>query len=329
MTKSRMPNRIDCRAVVLRFQSLFALLLMVSAFSIFADGFLSVDNLWTVMRQISVNTCLSVGMTLVILTGGIDLSVGSILALSGAIMAGLLKFGTELEALDLYIGYGAPAAITIAILAGASLGLFNGVMITRFRVPPFVATLAMLTIARGLTKLYTGGEAITGLGDGFVALGSGRLLGIPNQVWIAAGIVIAATVLLKKTRFGRYIYAVGGNEEAAKLSGLNVKKIKLMVYTIAGALSAVGALIVTSRLNSATPNAGEGFELDSIAAVVIGGTSLSGGRGSVLGTVLGALIIGVLNNGLVIMGVDPFWKTVIKGIVILLAVVIDRLNAKE
>jgi len=302
---------------------------MVLAFSIFAEGFLSVDNFWTVMRQISVNTCLSVGMTLVILTGGIDLSVGSILALSGAIMAGLLKFGTELEALNLYVGYGALAAITIGILAGASLGLFNGVMITRFKVPPFVATLAMLTIARGLTKLYTGGEAITGLGDAFVKIGSGRLLGIPNQVWIAAGIVLAATVLLMKTRFGRYIYAVGGNEEAAKLSGLNVKRVKLMVYTAAGALAAVGGLIVTSRLNSATPIAGEGLELDSIAAVVIGGTSLAGGRGSVLGTVLGALIIGVLNSGLVIMGVDPFWQTVIKGFVILLAVVIDRLNAKE
>jgi len=305
------------------------LALMVLAFSVFSDGFLSVDNFWTVMRQISVNTCLSVGMTLVILTGGIDLSVGSILALSGAVVAGLLKSGTELATLDLYIAYKAPAAITIGILVGASLGLFNGVTITRFKVPPFVATLAMLTIARGLTKLYTGGEAITGLGDAFVGIGSGRLLGIPNQVWIAAGIVIAATVLLKKTRLGRYIYAVGGNEEAAKLSGLNVKRVKLMVYTVAGALSAVGGLIVTSRLNSATPIAGEGFELDSIAAVVIGGTSLSGGKGSVFGTVLGALIIGVLNSGLVIMGVDPFWQTVIKGFVILLAVVIDRLNAKE
>jgi len=324
-----MSKRTDYRAFAARFHSLVALLLMVLAFSILADGFFSTDNFWTVMRQISVNTCLSVGMTLVILTGGIDLSVGSILALSGAIMAGLLKSGTELPALDLYIGYHAPAAITLGILVGAFLGLFNGVAITRFKVPPFVATLAMLTIARGLTKLYTGGEAITGLGEAFVSIGSGRLLGVPNQVWIAAGIVVVAAILLKKTRLGRYIYAVGGNEVAAKLSGVNVRRVKLLVYTIAGGLSAVGGLIVTSRLNSATPIAGEGFELDSIAAVVIGGTSLSGGRGSVLGTVLGALIIGVLNSGLVIMGVDPFWQTVIKGFVILLAVVVDRLNVKE
>lgn len=317
------------RTLLAKSQSLIALLVMIVVFSLLTDGFLSRDNFWTVMRQISVNLCVSVGMTLVILTGGIDLSVGSILALSGAIMAGLLKRGTEIEALNLYIGYGAPAAILIGLVVGASLGWFNGVMVTRFRVPPFIATLAMLTIARGLTKLYTGGEAITGLGEAFTGIGSGQWLGIPNQFWIATGIVVAAMVLLRKTRFGRYVYAVGGNEEAAKLSGLNVSRVKRRVYILSGTLAAVGGLIVTSRLNSATPIAGEGLELDSIAAVVIGGTSLSGGRGSVAGTVLGALIIGVLNSGLVIMGVDPFWQQVIKGLVILLAVVVDRLHSRE
>jgi len=324
-----MSDRMSYKALIARFHSLLALLLMVLAFGILAEGFFSWDNLWTVMRQISVNTCVSVGMTLVILTGGIDLSVGSILALSGAIMAGLLKHGTELESLNLYVGYGVPAAIMIGFLVGGSLGLFNGIMVTRFRVPPFIATLAMLTIARGLTKLYTGGEAITGLGETFVSIGSGRLLGIPSQVWIAAGIIVAAMILLRKTRFGRYVYAVGGNEEAARFSGLPVKRVKRTAYIISGTLAAVGGMIVTSRLNSATPIAGEGLELDSIAAVVIGGTSLSGGRGSVLGTVLGALIIGVLNSGLVIMGVDPFWQQVIKGFVILLAVVVDKLHSRE
>ncbi len=324
-----MFDRNDYKTLLAKSHSLLALLLMVIAFSLLADGFFSEDNFWTILRQISVNLCLSVGMTLVILTGGIDLSVGSILALSGAIMAGLLKRGTELEVLNLHVGYGVSAAAAVGICVGASLGWFNGVMVTRFRVPPFIATLAMLTIARGLTRLYTGGEAITGLGQGFVSIGSGRLLGIPNQVWIAAGIVLMGVVLLKKTRFGRYVYAVGGNEEAAKLSGLNVARVKRSVYLISGALAAVGGLIVTSRLNSATPIAGEGLELDSIAAVVIGGTSLSGGRGSVQGTVLGALIIGVLNSGLVIMGVDPFWQQVIKGGVILLAVVLDKLYERE
>jgi ribose transport system permease protein len=324
-----MTDLAQYKASIARFHSLIALVVMICAFGVFADGFLTWGNCRTVLMQISVNTCLSVGMTLVILTGGIDLSVGSILAFSGAIMAGLLKGGLEIEGLNLFLGFTVVGAALGGMLLGASLGLFNGMMITRFKVPPFVATLAMLTIARGATKLYTGGEAITGLGDGFVRIGSDTFLGVPNQAWIAGLMVVFSLVLLKKTRFGRYIYAVGGNEEAAKLSGLNVKRIKLMVYTLAGALSALGGLIVTSKLNSATPAAGEGYELDSIAAVVIGGTSLSGGRGSVLGTVLGALIIGVLNSGLVIMGVDPFWQKVIKGFVILIAVIVDRVHAEE
>ena len=324
-----MTDLVKYKASVTRFHSVIALVVMICAFGVFTDGFLTWGNCRTVLMQISVNTCLSVGMTLVILTGGIDLSVGSVLAFSGAIMAGLLKGGLDIEGLNLHIGFTVIGAVSGGILLGASLGMFNGIMITRFKVPPFVATLAMLTMARGATKLYTGGEAVTGLGDTFVRIGSDTFLGIPNQAWIAAVIVGVALVLLKKTRFGRYIYAVGGNEEAARLSGVNVKRVKVMVYTLAGALSAVGGLIVTSKLNSATPVAGEGYELDSIAAVVIGGTSLSGGRGSVLGTVLGALIIGVLNSGLVIMGVDPFWQKVIKGLVILLAVVIDRLNTDE
>ena len=324
-----MPDRFDFKSTVSRFHSLIALILMIAAFGLFADGFFTWGNCRTVMMQISVNLCLSVGMTLVILTGGIDLSVGSVLAFSGAIMAGLLKSGLAIEGLNLYVGVTVLGAVCGGTLVGASLGLFNGLMITRFKVPPFVATLAMLTIARGATKLYTGGEAITGLGDSFAQIGSGRLMGLPNQALIAALIVGVAAILLKRTRFGRHVYAVGGNEEAAKLSGLNVNRIKLKVYGMAGALSAVGALMVTSKLNSATPVAGEGYELDSIAAVVIGGTSLSGGRGSVFGTVLGALIIGVLNSGLVIMGVDPFWQKVIKGFVILLAVVIDRFNSDE
>jgi ribose transport system permease protein len=317
------------KEILVRFQSLLALLLMVVIFSIFAEGFFTKDNFWLVLRQVSVNTCLSVGMTLVILTGGIDLSVGSVLALSGAIMAGLLKNGLELPAFNLFIGFTLMGAVIAGLIVGASLGFFNGFMITRFKIPPFVATLAMLTIARGLTELWTGGAAITGLGKTFGYLGTGWFLGIPVQVWTCAAIVAIVVVLLRKTRFGRYVYAVGGNERAAILSGLNVNRIKLLVYTITGALSAVGGLIVTSKLNSATPTAGDGYELDSIAAVVIGGTSLSGGKGSVLGTILGALIIGVLNSGLIILQVPPFWQKVIKGFVILLAVAIDKLNTKE
>lgn len=311
-------------------RSLAALFLMVLVFGALREDFRTLDNFWTVMRQVSVNTCLSVGMTLVILTGGIDLSVGSVLALSGAFAAGFLRNGVEIPALNLFVGVTVLGSIVIAGFVGSALGLFNGLMITRFKIPPFVATLATLTIARGLTELWTGGANITGLGPTFDFFGTGWLFGIiPMQVCICAVIVFIAAVILRKTRFGRYIYAVGGNEQAARLSGLNVAKIKILVYTISGFLAAMGGIIVTAKIDSASPTAGVAYELDSIAAVVIGGTSLSGGKGSVLGTVLGALIIGVLNSGLTSVGVDPFWQKVIKGFVILLAVAIDKMHRKE
>lgn len=302
---------------------------MCVALSFLSDNFLTVDNAWNVMRQISVNICISVGMTLVILTAGIDLSVGSILALCGAVTAGLLKNGIEIPAANLYMGFTLPGAILAGMIVGGALGYFNGWTITRFKVPPFVATLAMLTIARGLTMLWTGGFPITGLGEDFAFIGTGWLLGIPMPVWISAIVVFVAVVITNRTRLGRYVYAIGGNESAARLSGINIKKIKVIVYSIAGVLAAVGGILVSSRLDSAQPNAGISYELDSIAAVVIGGTSLSGGRGSVMGTVQGALIIGVLNNGLVLLNVSPFWQQVIKGLVILLAVIVDKLNVKS
>ena len=310
-------------------QPLIALLLMAIAMSVLSDNFATRDNLFNVARQISVNVCISVGMTMVILTGGIDLSVGSILAFSGAIAAGLLKNGIELEGMNLFMGFTLVGVLWIALAAGGFLGWFNGVMITRFKVPPFVATLAMLTIARGLTMLYTKGFPITQLGDSFTFLGTGWFLGMPMPVWISILVVGLAIFFMNRTRTGRYIYAIGGNERAALLSGVNVNKIKAIVYIIAGLLSGIAGLLVTARLDSAQPNAGFGYELDSIAAVVIGGTSLSGGKGTIIGTVIGAGIIGVLNNGLVLLNVSPFWQQVIKGLVILLAVIIDKLQKKE
>ena len=311
-----------------KFQSLIALLVLCVVIGLLSDNFFTVNNGWNVMRQISVNICISVGMTFVVLTGGIDLSVGSILALCGAITAGLLKFGLPIPAFDLYIGFTILGAVLAGLLTGSLLGTFNGWTITRFNVPPFVATLAMLAIARGLTMLWTEGFPISGLGEEFAFLGTGWFLGIPLPVWISGLIVVIAIILTNKTRFGRYIYAIGGNESAARLSGININKVKMMVYAIAGGLAAVGGILVTSRLDSAQPNAGISYELDAIAAVVIGGTSLSGGRGSISGTVLGAIIIGVLNNGLVLLNVSPFWQQVVKGVVILLAVIIDKANSK-
>jgi ribose transport system permease protein len=312
-----------------KFQSLIALFVLCLVLSLLSDKFLTVTNGWNVLRQISVNICISTGMTLVVLTAGIDLSVGSVLALCGAITAGLLKNGIEVPSSNLYIGFTLLGGVLAGVLAGGLLGLFNGWAITKFRVPAFVATLAMLTIARGLTMLWTGGFPISALGGKFAMIGTGWFLGIPLPVWISGVIVLIAMGITQKTRLGRYIYAIGGNESAAKLSGIHVDKVKITVYAIAGALAAVGGIIVTSRLDSAQPNAGVSYELDAIAAVVIGGTSLSGGRGTVLGTVLGAIIIGVLNNGLVLLNVSPFWQQVVKGLVILLAVIIDRLNTKN
>lgn len=312
-----------------RFRSLLALALMVFAMSLLSDHFLTADNGWNILRQISVNLCLSIGMTLVILSGGIDLSVGAILALAGAVAAGLLKHGLGVPGTDLLLQFTTSGAILAGVLVGSGLGWANGFAITRFRLPPFVATLGMLSIARGLTMLWTGGFPLTGLGDSFGHLGTGAFLGMPMPVWIMLALTAVFVVVTKRTRFGRHLYAVGGNERAARLTGLNVGRIKIAVYTLAGALAGVAGLIVTARLDSAQPNAGLGYELDSIAAVVIGGTSLSGGRGSVLGTVLGCLIIGVLNNGLFLLNVSPFWQQVIKGLVILLAVAIDKLNTRN
>lgn len=317
------------RSYLVKFQSLIALVVLCLVLSFLSDKFMTVDNGWNVMRQISVNICIAVGMTLVVLTAGIDLSVGSVLALCGAITAGLLKNGIEMPGQNLFIGFTLLGAIVAGLLVGALVGCFNGWTITRFKVPPFVATLAMLTMARGFTLLYTKGFPISVLGDKFAYIGTGWLLGIPVPVWISAMVILGAVLVTNKTPLGRYIYAIGGNENAAKLSGINISRVKIIVYSLAGMLAAVGGLLVTSRLDSAQPNAGISYELDAIAAVVIGGTSLSGGRGSIWGTVLGAVIIGVLNNGLVLLNVSPFWQQVVKGMVILLAVIIDKANSKS
>ncbi len=312
-----------------RFQSVIALLLMFVALSLASNNFLTVDNGMNVLRQISINLCLSIGMTLVILSGGIDLSVGSVLALAGAVAAGLLKNGIALPMFGVSLQFTVFGAVLAGLLVGLALGWFNGFVITRFSLPPFVATLGTLSIARGLTQLWTGGFPITGLGPQFGFIGTGHLFGLPMPVWISGALVAVFTVVTRRTRFGRYLYAVGGNERAAQLTGLNLRRIRIWVYALGGALAGVAGLILTARLDSATPSAGMGYELDSIAAVVIGGTSLNGGRGSVPGTVLGCLIIGILNNGLVLLEVSPFWQQVIKGLVILLAVALDRMSARE
>ncbi len=312
-----------------RLQPLIALVVMVVALSLMSDRFLTLVNGRNILLQISVNLCVSIGMTLVILTGGIDLSVGAVLAFAGTFAADLLKNGIAVPSLNIAVQFTPLGAIIAGILAGLALGSINGIAITQFRLPPFVATLGMLSIARGLTLLWTGGFPVTELGPSFGFIGTGFWLGVPMAVWISAALVGIFYVVSQHTTLGRYIYAVGGSEKTAAFSGINVNFVKLRVYALAGVLAGIGGLIVTARLDAADPKAGLGYELDSIAAVVIGGTSLNGGRGSIFGTVLGCLIIGVLNNGLFLLNVSPFWQQVVKGFVILIAVAMDRMGTRK
>jgi len=297
---------------------LFGLLLIVVIISIMSPSFLTADNIFNVLRQVSISALIAFGMTFVILTGGIDLSVGSTLALTGAVAASLLAGGT-----DPFIAMG------VALILGLILGAINGVVIAKGKVAPFIATLATMTIYRGLTLVYTDGKPISGLGDhlSFQMFGKGYFLGIPVPVVTMLIAFFVLYFILRETTFGRRVYAIGGNAEASRLSGINVDRTTIAVYALTGMLAAMAALILTSRLNSAQPTAGQSYELDAIAAVVLGGTSLTGGRGWIVGTLIGALIIGVLNNGLNLIGVSSFFQQVVKGLVILFAVLIDRKKA--
>lgn len=305
----------NSQSILKKIGPLIGLLLIVIIISIMSPNFLTLNNLLNVLRQVSINALIAFGMTFIILTGGIDLSVGSTLALTGAVTAGLMAGGTD-----------PILAMLIGLILGAILGAINGIIITKGKVAPFIATLATMTIYRGLTLVYTEGKPISGLGDSaaFKMLGKGYFLGIPVPVLTMAITFAVLYFLLKKTTFGRRVYAVGGNEEASRLSGISVDRVKIYVYSLTGMLAALSSLILTSRLNSAQPTAGSMFELDAIAAVVLGGTSLTGGRGWIVGTLIGAMIIGVLNNGLNLIGVSSFFQQVVKGAVILVAVLLDR-----
>ncbi len=281
--------------------------------SFITPNFLTQTNLLNVLRQISINGTLAIGMTIVCLTGGIDLSVGSIVAFSGIIVAGMLRdYNCSMI-----------TAILVAIIIGAVLGLYNGYFVAYWNAAPFVVTLSMMTIARGLTYVYSDGKPISNLPDSFLTLGKGSILGIPVPTLILFLVFLLADVMLRKLKFGRYIYAVGGNENAAMVSGINVKRIKMMVYVISGIACGIAAVILTSRVSAGLPTAGSSYELDAIAATVIGGTSLSGGRGRLWGTIVGAILLGVVNNGLDLMNVSSFYQQIVKGLIILGAILID------
>ena len=296
--------------------TVIALIILMAVITIINSNFLTANNLLNLLLQVTSNALIAFGMTFVILTGGIDLSVGSILALSSALTAGLLGSGMPVT-----------LAILISLILGCILGMMNGLLISYGKLAPFIVTLATVTIFRGATLVYTNGNPITkGLSDTFLFqfLGQGYIVGIPFPVIIMFIVFIVLYVLLHKTAFGKSVYAIGGNEKAAYISGVKLNKVKIIIYSISGIMASISGLIITSRLSSAQPTAGASYEMDAIAAVVLGGTSLSGGKGRILGTLIGALIIGVLNNGLNIIGVSAFWQQVVKGVVILIAVLIDR-----
>lgn len=281
-------------------------------FSILSNRFLTIPNIINVFRQVSIQAIIAFGMTMVIISGGIDLSVGSVFALSAVIMASVLKSGS------VFLG------VIVALAVGALMGFINGFIIAKGRIQPFIATLATMAIGRSLTLVYTQGMPITGLPKSFRVIGRGDFLGLPYPIIIMLSIFILIWFISKNTKLGLYTYAIGGNETAAKLSGVKVIKYKIIIYMISGILSAVSAMLLTARLNSAQPTFGGGYELDAIAAVVLGGASLSGGRGSVVGTIFGALIMGVINNGLNLLNVSPFYQQAVKGAVILIAVLLER-----
>ncbi len=305
----------DIKSLLFKYKSLIGLIILCVVISIITPRFLTVTNILNVFTQVSVNAIIAVGMCFVILTGGIDLSVGSTLAITGAIAATLVKSNTNTF-----------VTIIAVLIIGALIGLFNGILVSKGKIQAFIVTLATMTVFRGVTYVYTKGTPISGLSSDFTVIGNGKLAGIPLPVILILLVVLGAWYVLNQTRYGRYVYAVGGNEDSARLSGINTDKIKALVYVICGVTAALSGIVVTSRIGSASPNAGSGFELDAIAAVVLGGTSLSGGEGSVIGTIIGAMIIGVLNNGLNLMNVSPFYQLIVKGFVIILAVILDKKN---
>jgi ribose transport system permease protein len=307
------------RATLQKLGPFIALLVIAVGLSIVSHNFLTVDNLLNVMRQASINALIAFGMTLVILLGGIDLSAGSVLALSSVIIASLLTSGMP-----------AGLATLAGLVAGGLMGLVNGLVISKGKVAPFIATLGSMTVLRGLALVLSNGSPLSSFNSDFFSLLGGGYIAriVPIPVVLMLVMFAIFWVLLRKTVFGRHIYATGGNAESAKLSGVKVDRIQLYVYTISGVMAALAGVVLTSRLNSAQPTAGTGYELDAIAAVVLGGTSLTGGRGWIFGTLVGALLIGVLNNGLNLLDVSSFYQQVIKGGVILLAVLIGRGNKK-
>ncbi|MBN1313733.1 MAG: ABC transporter permease [Anaerolineae bacterium] len=342
--RSRRITQTDVMQFLLRGRAFIALILVLLVFSILQPGFLGPDNVIIMVKHTAIWALLAIGMTFVILTGGIDLSVGSIVGLTGMIAGGLINEGIIIPQLGIAIYPHTWMVLAISLLVGTLIGSVSGLVITRFKVAPFIATLGMLYVARGMAGLRNDGYTFPNLvgqpeygNTGFEILGAGHFLGfnyageyvkLYYSIWILVAFALIAYFVTSRLPFGRHVYAIGGNENTAELSGVRVNRAKVIVYSISGFCAAMVGLIITSQLVAAHPRTGDTYELTAIAAVVLGGTSLDGGRGSILGTVIGALVITVLTDGLVTLGLSTFWQNVAKGAVIVAAVIIDQLQAR-
>lgn len=315
---------------LMKFRTFIALFAVLMFFSFAAPNFLSTANFILMSKHVALNAFLAMGMTFVIITGGIDLSVGSIVGLCGMTAGALILNGLDLPG-GYTVFFNVFEVVLITLGVGILIGAINGILITRLNVAPFIATLGTLYVARGAALLMSDGGTFPNLAGkaefgttGFGWLGAGRVLGLPVSIWILVAVALAAAYLARYTPLGRQIFAVGGNERAARMSGVRINRVKMFVYMFSGFCAAIVGLIISSELMASHPATGESFELNAIAAAVLGGTSMSGGRGTIGGTIIGAFVIGVLSDGLVMMGVSSFWQMVIKGLVIIFAVVIDQ-----
>lgn len=318
-TANQMTKRLNGKDLFNKYGILMVFLILFVLLTLITNTFFTSRNLINVLKQVSINGIISVGMMCVLLTGGIDLSVGSIVALSGIVATTFAHPGE----------YPVIVPIILGVLAGAACGVVNGTLVAFLNLPAFISTLGMLSVASGVALVLSKGRPISNLSEQFRYIGGGTILGLPILIYILAAVFLIGYLILSWTKFGRYLYAIGGNEDAAKASGLSVARIKLFVYMISGICAGLAGTVLASRINAGQPNSGEGYELDAIAAVVIGGTSLNGGIGKVSGTILGVLIVGVINNGMDLLNISSYYQKIVKGSIIVLAVLLDRITKNK
>ena len=330
MSGSKKSSNNTLAMTLLKGRTFIVLIVLLIFFSITADNFMNMNTVLLIGKHVALYGILAIGMTYVIITGGIDLSVGAIVGLGGMIAGGLLQNGLTLKMFGVTLYFSVPMVVLITLLIGALIGVINGLIITKFNVAPFIATLGMMYVARGIANIHSNGATYSDL-KGYEGLGNqgwgffgSNVAGIPVGLLILIVLAVFFALLLKRTAFGWHVFSIGGNEKAAKLSGVKVDKVKICVYMISGICSAMVAVIASSQLAASHPATGESWEMNAIAAAVLGGTSMAGGIGSIGGTIVGAFVIGVINDGMVMCGVSEFWQMVIKGLVIILAVIIDQ-----